>query len=223
MDAETTRTLTIKHGVLLKNDAQAAANRTRFAAQRLTVVNLLSSPGSGKTTLLERTLVDLGPRIPMAVIVGDLATDNDANRLGRTGVPVHQITTGTVCHLDAAMIARACDELSVPDGTLLIIENVGNLVCPASYDLGEAYRVVLMAVTEGEDKPAKYPKIFKTADLLLITKVDLTEAAGFDRPRALQTVHQVAPQAEVIEVSARSGVGLERWYQRLWEWCSDSG
>ena len=153
MDATTTRSLSIKHGVLLKNDSLAATNRARFAARRQTVVNVLSSPGSGKTTLLERTLTDLAPRIPAAVIVGDLATDNVARRLRRSGVLVPQITTGTVCHLDAAMIARACKELPIQDGSLLIIENVGNLVCPASYDLGESVRIVLMSVTEGEDKP----------------------------------------------------------------------
>src|SRR5262249_32019421 len=147
----------------------------------LRVVNVLSSPGSGKTALLERTLADLAPAVRAAVIVGDLATDNDARRLRTTGAPVVQINTGTVCHLEAVMVARAAAELDLDGLDLLLIENVGNLVCPASYDLGEDARAVLLSVTEGEDKPLKYPKIFKTADAVVVSKVDLAAAAGFDR------------------------------------------
>jgi hydrogenase nickel incorporation protein HypB len=210
-----TRTIHLKHGVLLKNDLQATQNRERFRSQGLLVLNVLASPGSGKTALLERTLLDLGPRISFAVLVGDLATDNDARRLAKPGVSVRQITTGGVCHLEASMIARACDQLELTGRRILFIENVGNLVCPASYDLGEERRVVLLSVTEGEDKPLKYPKMFKTADLVLITKCDLAEAVGFDRETALANVHAIAPQAPVLEVSARTGDGMPAWYAFL--------
>jgi hydrogenase nickel incorporation protein HypB len=181
----------------------------------LLVLNVLSSPGSGKTALLERTLTDLGLRLPGAVIVGDLATDNDARCLRRAGVEVVQITTGNVCHLDAAMVERAASGLSLNAMRLLVIENVGNLVCPASYDLGEDVRVVLLSVTEGEDKPLKYPKIFKTAQAVVISKTDLSEAVAFDRAGALANLRCIAPQAEVFELSARTGRGLEAWYAYL--------
>ncbi len=207
-----TRTLNVHRGVLLKNDEQAGRNRERFAALGLLAVNVLSSPGSGKTALLERTLADLGGDVPSAVIVGDLATDNDARRLRRPGVEVAQITTGNVCHLEASMVARAADALALEGRRLLFIENVGNLVCPASYDLGEGLRAVLMSVTEGEDKPLKYPKMFKTADVVLVTKMDLAAATGFSRKEALASIRAVAPQAEVLEVSARTGDGMARWY-----------
>jgi hydrogenase nickel incorporation protein HypB len=190
-------------------------NRERFRAAGLLTLNVLSSPGSGKTALLERTLSELGGRLGCAVIVGDLATDNDARRLSRPGVVVTQITTGNVCHLEAAMVARAADALAIEGRQLLFIENVGNLVCPASYDLGEDVRVVLLAVTEGEDKPLKYPKMFKTADVVLITKTDLAAATGFDRELALANLAAVAPQAKVLEVSARTGAGMAEWYAYL--------
>lgn len=214
-DPVVTKTLNIHQGILLKNDEQARRNRERFRAAGLLTLNLLSSPGSGKTALLERTLLELSPRLGCAVIVGDLATDNDARRLQKPGVEVTQITTGNVCHLEAAMIARAADALDLLGRCLLFIENVGNLVCPASYDLGEELRVVLLAVTEGEDKPRKYPKMFKTADLVLITKIDLAEPAGFDRPTALANLAAIAPQARVLEVSARTGDGMADWYAYL--------
>jgi hydrogenase nickel incorporation protein HypB len=198
-----------------RNAAIAQENRERFRAKGLLVLNVLSSPGAGKTALLERTLTDLRPRVRGGVIVGDLATDNDAHRLRRSGAPAVQITTGTVCHLEAAMVARACEQLGLDDLDLLVIENVGNLVCPASYDLGEGVRVVLFSVTEGEDKPLKYPTIFKGADVVLVSKTDLVEAAGFDRTAALDNVRRMAPQATVLEVSARTGAGLQGWYDFL--------
>ena len=151
----------------------------------------------------------------MAALVGDLATDNDARRLERTGVPVRQITTGSVCHLEAQMVDKALEGWDLESLDLLFLENVGNLVCPASYDLGEDLRVVLMSVTEGEDKPLKYPTIFNSADLAIVTKVDLAEATGFDREQALRSIEAVRPGLEVLETSARTGAGMERWFARL--------
>ena len=171
-------------------------------------------PGEGPG-LLARTLQELKGRRRMAVIVGDLATDNDAQRLQVGGATAVQIQTGTFCHLEAAMVSRALDALELTELDLLFIENVGNLVCPAAYDLGENSRVVLFSTTEGEDKPLKYPRMFKSADLVLITKSDLTEVLGFDRALALENLRQVAPHAPVLEVSARSGEGLEGWYRYL--------
>jgi hydrogenase nickel incorporation protein HypB len=198
-----------------KNAALAQENRERFRARGLFVLNILSSPGAGKTTLLERTLTDLRGRARGGVIVGDLATDNDARRLERSGAPAVQITTGTICHLEAAMVARACAELKLDDLDILFIENVGNLVCPASHDLGEEVRVVLFSVTEGEDKPLKYPTVFKTAHAVLLSKIDLAEAAGFDRAQALENIRRMVPQAVVFELSARTGQGMAAWYDFL--------
>jgi hydrogenase nickel incorporation protein HypB len=209
------RTLTVLQSILEKNDRLAERNRGYFKAKKVLVVNVLSSPGSGKTELLRRTLTDLREKLPAGVIVGDLATDNDAKRLGVTGAPVIQIQTGTVCHLDAEMVGRAAEDLRLEGLKVLFIENVGNLVCPASYDLGEDQRVVLLSVTEGEDKPCKYPVIFKTAQLVLVTKTDLAAAAGFDRAAALANLHAIAPQAAVLELSAKTGDGLAGWYAYL--------
>ena len=209
------RTLTIRQGILLKNDEQALRNRDRFRRLGLLTLNVLSSPGSGKTALLERTLADLADEMPTGVIVGDLATDNDARRLRRPGVEVVQITTGNVCHLEAAMIDRALAEMDLDRLRLLFIENVGNLVCPASYDLGEELRVVLLSVTEGEDKPLKYPRMFKLADLILVTKTDLAPFVDFDRDTAMRNITEIAPQAAILEVSARTGQGLDAWYAYL--------
>jgi hydrogenase nickel incorporation protein HypB len=209
------RLLAVQQGLLSKNDQQAALNREHFREQGLFVINLMSSPGSGKTALLERTLADLGERLPSAVIVGDLATDNDARRLRRPGVEVVQINTGTMCHLEAAMIARHCGGMALEKCKLLFIENVGNLVCPASYDLGEDLRVVLLSVTEGEDKPLKYPKLFKTADVVVLTKCDLAEAVQFDRAGAVANIQAIAPQARLLELSARTGAGMAKWYEFL--------
>ena len=205
----------VHRAILSKNDQLAERNRSDFEARGLCVLNVLSSPGSGKTALLQRTLADLGGRLRAGVIVGDLATDNDARRIRSAGAPAVQITTGSVCHLDAEMVARAAESLDLDGLDLLIIENVGNLVCPASYDLGEAVRVVLLSVTEGEDKPLKYPAAFQTAQVVVVSKMDLAEAAGFDREAALANIRRVAPHAAIFEVSARTGSGMEHWYAHL--------
>ena len=207
-----TRTLPVQKSALELNQRLADQNRGWFRAKGLKVFNLLSSTGSGKTALLERTLRDV-PRA--AAIVGDLQTENDAVRLRASGAQAIQITTGATCHLDAHMVAHALDKLDVSGLATLFIENVGNLVCPASYDLGEAKRVVLLSVTEGEDKPLKYPVIFRNADLVLVTKIDLAEAVGFDREKALAAIRQTAPRAQILELSARSGTGLDAWYAWL--------
>jgi hydrogenase nickel incorporation protein HypB len=200
---------------LEKNDRLAERNRGFFEAKRLLVLNVLSSPGSGKTTLIQKTAEMLKDRLRLGVIVGDLATENDAERLRSVGIPVVQITTGSVCHLEAEMVARAMAKLDLDALDVLIIENVGNLVCPASYDLGEHLRAVLMSVTEGEDKPLKYPTIFHSAQVALVTKSDLSEATGFDRESALANLHRVSHHAQVLELSSRSGVGMTEWCELL--------
>ena len=211
------RTVVVERSLVEMNDHLAMHNRERFRDNGVFVINLMSSPGAGKTRLLERTLNDLAGSLQMAVITGDLQTDNDARRLAGRGAPVVPVTTGTMCHLEADLISRVCEDLDLKSIDVLFIENVGNLVCPASFDLGEDARVVLMSVTEGEDKPLKYPPMFKLADVVLLTKIDLAEAAGFDRVPALENIKGVAPQAELIELSARSGDGLNRWYRFLLE------
>jgi hydrogenase nickel incorporation protein HypB len=215
--AEESRTVTVQRSLLEKNDRLAERNRGFFAARNLLVLNLLSSPGAGKTTLIQKTAELLADRLRLGVIVGDLATENDARRLREVGLPVVQITTGTVCHLDAEMVSRAMAALDLEALDVLIIENVGNLVCPASYDLGEALRVVLMSVTEGEDKPLKYPTAFHSAQLALITKTDLAEAVDFERETVLANLAKVAHHARILEVSARSNAGLEEWRDYLVE------
>lgn len=209
------RTISIAQSILSQNDRWAERNRGYFMAKGLSVLNVLSSPGAGKTALLERTMTELRDRLKSAIIVGDLATDNDAKRLQRSGAEVIQITTGTVCHLEAEMISRALQQMHLDGVKLLAIENVGNLVCPAAYDLGEHLRVVLFSVTEGEDKPLKYPVMFKTADIVLISKIDLAEAVEFNRELALQNIRQIAPQAKILEVSAKTGEGMENWCELL--------
>jgi hydrogenase nickel incorporation protein HypB len=209
------RTIAINQGVLSKNDLLAQHNRALFKDKRLLVLNVVSSPGSGKTALIERTLTDLKGRLRGGVVVGDLATDNDAKRIARSGAPAIQITTGDTCHLDAEMVAEATGKLDLDALDLLIIENVGNLVCPSSYDLGEDLRVVVLSVTEGEDKPLKYPTMFKTADVVIVNKADIAEVVGFDRATALDNIRRIVPQAVVFEVSARTGLGMEEWYRFL--------
>jgi hydrogenase nickel incorporation protein HypB len=204
----TGRVIPVRSSALALNQRFADENRGWFRAKGWTVFNLLSSPGSGKTALLERTLREL-PR--SAALVGDLQTDRDAARLQAAGGRAVQITTGETCHLDAHMVAHALDELVGEDLKWLFIENVGNLVCPASFDLGEKWRVVLLSVTEGEDKPLKYPVIFREADLVLVTKTDLAAAVEFRRDDALANIRQVAPKAEILELSARTGEGVEAW------------
>lgn len=209
------RSIEISQAILSKNDRLAERNRGYFLAKNLFVLNVLSSPGSGKTTWIAQTIKDLQSQINIGVIVGDLETDNDAERLRQTGVPAIQITTGTVCHLEADMVAKAAQKLNLDDLDLLIIENVGNLVCPAAYDLGEHLKIVLLAVTEGEDKPLKYPTMFKAADVVIVNKIDIAEAVGFERDKALENIKRLAPQAQIFEVSARTGAGMELWYHYL--------
>lgn len=210
-DLEHRRTLEVRRSILDKNDRLAERNRGFFRARGLLVLNVLSSPGSGKTTLLRETIRRLGSRLKTGVIVGDLATDNDARRLGEAGATAVQITTGTVCHLEAEMVARALKQLDLTGVGLLVIENVGNLVCPASYDLGEDLRVVLLSVTEGEDKPLKYPPIFQSAGVAVVTKMDLAQACDYDRDTAIANLRRVAANAPVFEISAKTGQGMDAW------------
>jgi hydrogenase nickel incorporation protein HypB len=211
------RTLQVEQGILQKNDRLAERNRGYFQAKGLFVLNVLASPGAGKTAFLERTAADLGTHLRLGVIVGDLATENDAVRLRGHGIPAIQITTGSVCHLDAEMVARAMERLDLNALDVLVIENVGNLVCPAVYDLGESARVVLLSVTEGEDKPLKYPVMFQSAQVVVVNKMDLAAAVGFDRETALRNIHRVAPEATVFEVSAKTGQGMDAWYTHLFD------
>jgi hydrogenase nickel incorporation protein HypB len=211
----TTRILEIRQGILKKNDELASRLRERFAERGTFVLSLVSSPGAGKTALLEQTLRMAGPNLRAAALVGDLATENDAARLARSGAPVHQIITGTVCHLDAQMIESALAVWDPGPVDLLCIENVGNLVCPAAYDLGEDLRAVLFSVTEGEDKPLKYPPIFDSADVAVVTKSDLAAPAEFDRGAALANLRRVRDGLPIFEVSARTGEGLGDWMSFL--------
>jgi len=206
-----TRMIEIERGILSKNDGYAAANRARFARDGVFAVNLLSSPGAGKTTLLVATLTALAGRWPVAVIEGDQQTSNDAERIRATGAPAVQINTGKGCHLDAHMVGHALESLPALDGGVLFVENVGNLVCPAAFDLGETKRVVLLSLTEGEDKPLKYPDIFATADLVLVTKADLAPHLDLDRAAIDRALARVNPAATVLDVSARSGAGMAAW------------
>lgn len=209
------RILEVQQNVLRKNSTYARDLRERFDRAGAFVVNLLSSPGSGKTTLLEETLGRLQPEMTVAALVGDQATDNDALRLARSGAPVRQITTGAECRLDAQMITSALEGFLDRDPGLLVIENVGNLICPAEYDLGEDLRVVLFSVTEGEDKPLKYPLAFTSAQVAVISKIDLAAAVDFDRDAAVANVRRVNPSIEIFELSARSGAGVPAWLDLL--------
>jgi hydrogenase nickel incorporation protein HypB len=202
------RVVEVRRNVLKQNDVVARELRTRFSESGMFVVNLVSSPGSGKTAFLERSLTLLRARYRVAALVGDLATENDATRLARSGAPVRQITTGTVCHLEAAMIRTALDGWDVEPLDFLFVENVGNLVCPASYDLGENLRLVLMSVTEGEDKPLKYPTIFNSADVAVVSKTDLATAVEFDWDAASANIQAVRPGMPMLRVSARTGEGI---------------
>jgi len=211
----TPRIVEVRQNVLKHNDQVARELREQFHESGVFVVSLVSSPGAGKTAFLEKTLTLLKKQCRPAALVGDLATDNDAARLARSEAPVKQITTGTLCHLEAAMVRSALEGWKLTDLDFLFIENVGNLVCPASYDLGEAVRVVLLSVTEGEDKPLKYPTIFNTADIAVITKIDLAEAVEFDRMTAHNNIQAVRPGMRVIEVSSKSNAGLDGWIDFL--------
>src|ERR1035438_6395334 len=214
-EGEAHRTVEVRRAILEKKDRLAKRNRGFFRARGLLVLNFLSSPGSGKTTFIRESVRKLGPELKTGVIVGDLATDNDAQRLRESGAPVVQITTGTVCHLEAEMVGRALKALDLKDLNLLIIENVGNLVCPASYDLGEDLRIVLLSVTEGEDKPLKYPPMFQSADVVVISKMDLAQACGYDRDTAMANIRRAAPKARIFETSAKTGQGLDAWREFL--------
>jgi len=205
------RLIEVRKNVLKQNDVVARALRSRFHAAGVFVVSLVSSPGSGKTAFLEKTLTLLRPEYRVAALVGDLATDNDALRLARSRAPVKQITTGTLCHLEAAMVQNALEEWDLNQLDFLFIENVGNLVCPSSYDLGEDLRLVLISVTEGEDKPLKYPTIFNSSDVAVVTKMDLASAVQFDEETALSNVQAVRPGMPVFRLSAKSGLGMEKF------------
>jgi hydrogenase nickel incorporation protein HypB len=217
----TTRIVELRRGILKKNDELAAGLRARFTSAGVLVLNLVSSPGTGKTEFLERTLRELRARgARAAALVGDLETDNDARRLASSGAPVRQINTHGICHLDAEMISKhleAWEGVSLEDLTYLFIENVGNLVCPSSYDLGERIRVALLSVTEGEDKPLKYPGLFNSADAAVITKIDIAEPCGFDRALALRNLNEIRPGIRIFETSAKTGVGMEPWLNYLVE------
>jgi hydrogenase nickel incorporation protein HypB len=226
----TTRIVELRRGILKKNDELAAELRARFNAAGVLVLNLVSSPGTGKTTFLERTLRELrGRGARVAALVGDLETDNDARRLAASGAPVRQINTHGICHLDAEMIGKhlqGWEPLPSPGGgpaailaglDYLFIENVGNLVCPSSYDLGERIRVVMLSVTEGEDKPLKYPTLFNSADAAVITKLDLAAPCSFDRDLALHNLREIRPGIRVFETAAKTGAGMEEWLDYLEE------
>jgi hydrogenase nickel incorporation protein HypB len=201
----------IERNLLEKNDAFAKANREKFAQSGLFVLNLVSSPGSGKTTLLTATIERLKHRLSISVIEGDQQTTHDADRIRATGASAIQINTGKGCHLDARMVGHAAERLGPPQDSVLMIENVGNLVCPSAFDLGEAHKVVILSVTEGEDKPLKYPDMFSAADVLLLNKVDLLPYLVFDVDKCLEFARRVNPRLKVIRTSATTGEGLEAW------------
>ena len=209
------RLVEVRKNILKQNDVLARELRQRYRDAGVCAVSLVSSPGAGKTAFLEETLRLIRPTHSVAALVGDLATENDCRRLARSGAPVKQIVTGTVCHLDASMIDRALRDWRLEDLEFLFIENVGNLVCPASYDLGEDLRLVLLSVTEGEDKPLKYPTIFNSADVAVITKLDLADAVEFDRQTAVTNIESVRPGIRILEVSAKTGAGMTEWLHFL--------
>jgi hydrogenase nickel incorporation protein HypB len=211
----TTRLVEVRQHVLKNNDIIARALRARFHEACVYVVSLVSSPGAGKTLFLEKMLTTLREHDRVAALIGDLATDNDARRLARSQVPVKQITTGAVCQLEAAMVRHALEGWSLEELDFLFIENVGNLVCPAAFDLGEDLSLVLFSVTEGEEKPLKYPTIFNTADVALITKTDLAQAVEFDAVAAHRNIESVRPGMQAFEVSAKTGRGIESWLRFL--------
>lgn len=217
MSSTQPRLLEVRKNVLKQNDVIARALRERFRAEGTFVVSLVSSPGTGKTAFLEKVLRELRSKFKVAALVGDLATENDAQRLARSQAPVKQITTGTLCHLEAAMVQKALHEWYPGPLDFLFIENVGNLVCPSSYDLGENLRLVLLSVTEGEDKPLKYPTIFNSADVAIITKLDLAGATEFNEQLALANIQAVRPGMKVFQVSAKTGAGMEHFINFLSE------
>lgn len=211
-------TITLEQNILAKNDLMAAQNRGWFKGRNILALNLVSSPGSGKTTLLTRTINDLKEKFPIYVIEGDQETSNDAKKIQETGCKVVQINTGTGCHLEAAMVERGLQQLNPPLNSIVMIENVGNLVCPALFDLGEQAKVVILSVTEGEDKPIKYPHMFRASQVMILTKIDLLPYVQFDVQRCIEYAKQVNPKIRIFQVSATTGTGLESWY----EWISEN-
>ncbi len=207
------RMVQIEQDILAKNNEYAMSNRGRFAEKGMLTLNLVSSPGSGKTTLLTTTLKDLKDEFPQVVIEGDQQTSNDAERIRETGVAAIQINTGKGCHLDAHQVGHAVDHLNPPDTSVLYIENVGNLVCPAAFDLGEAHKVAILSITEGEDKPIKYPDMFHAANLLLLSKIDLLPHLDFDIDQCIEYARRINPGIKVIQLSCKTGAGMDSWYQ----------
>jgi hydrogenase nickel incorporation protein HypB len=207
--------ITVEQDLLAKNNQFAAANRDYFIKNKIRTINLMSSPGSGKTTLLSRTISELKNKLNIAVIVGDQQTDLDAEKLKLAGAIAIQVNTGKTCHLDAHMIGHSLDDLMPDKNSLLMIENVGNLVCPALFDLGEAQRIVLLSVTEGDNKPLKYPEMFRKADLMLITKTDLLPYVDFNTDKCIEYARRINPSINVLNLSATNGSGLDEWYQWL--------
>ena len=205
----------VEKDVLNENNLLAERNRGYFEAKNILALNLVSSPGSGKTSLLERTLKDMKGELEFAVIEGDQQTTNDADRIHATGTKVVQINTGKGCHLDAHRVGHALETLNLADHSLLFIENVGNLVCPSAFDLGEAHKVVILSVTEGEDKPLKYPDMFHAADLMILKKIDLLPYLDFDLDQCIQYAKQVNPKIKILSLSAKTGAGMEEWLQWL--------
>jgi len=216
------RVVQIERDILSKNDAYAASNRDRLAQTATLALNLVSSPGAGKTTLLVRSIADLEGRYPIAVIEGDQQTANDADRIRETGVPAVQVNTGKGCHLDAHMVGHAFDSIELKNDGLLFIENVGNLVCPAGFDLGEAHKVAILSVTEGDDKPIKYPDMFAAADVMILNKTDLLPYVEFDVDRCLEYARRVNPDILCFQLSATTGEGTEAWYQWIEETAAKS-
>lgn len=208
-------TIRLEKEILAKNNLLAERNRAWFSDRNIVALNLLSSPGSGKTTLLERTINDLSERIEISVIEGDQSTINDAERIKNAGCKVVQINTGAGCHLEADMLERAVKQLAPPPDSVVMIENVGNLVCPALFDLGEQYKVTILSVTEGEDKPVKYPHIFQAADIMLLNKIDLLPYLKFDVWKCVENARSVNPDIKIFQLSASSGKGLDKWYYWL--------
>jgi len=213
------RMVKIERDILSKNDSYAEENRSYLSRHGIFALNLVSSPGSGKTTLLVKSINTLNGSLPLAVIEGDQQTDNDAARIRATGAPALQINTGKGCHLDAYMVGQAMQQLELQDNSLLLIENVGNLVCPASFDLGEAHKVAILSVTEGEDKPLKYPDMFRASDLMLLNKCDLLPYLTFDADLAIENARRVNPNIQVIRISATSGEGMNEWLEWIRAGC----
>jgi len=221
-EVSASRIVKLEQDLLAKNNGYAEANRRYLSAHGIFALNLVSSPGSGKTTLLVQTIAALNGLQPLAVIEGDQQTENDAARIRAAGAPAIQINTGKGCHLDAQMVGQAMQRLGLQDDSLLLIENVGNLVCPASFDLGEAHKVVILSVTEGEDKPLKYPDMFRAASLMLLNKCDLLPYLDFDAELAIDYAHRINPKLQVIRISATSGAGMAEWLEWIKAGCRNA-